>query len=938
MRDVIVALDLETTGLNRDEDAIIEIGAALFENGVVLDTFSTLVNPGRSIPERVSAITGIQTDDLLGAPNIREVLPALRAFIGTRPVVGHRVDFDLGFLARYGVATDNVAIDTYDLASVLLPDTARYNLAHLSDQFDVSLENAHRALSDALATGHLYWELWQRALALPLEILQEIVGAAGDLPWSARPVFLAALQERSQTAFTEGARPARRSGPTPTDLFKPADRTWRPLRPNPTRTQIDVDWAASIIERGGELSRVFEGYEDRPQQVEMLRRVAEAFNRDHHLMIEAATGVGKSLGYLIPAVLWAALNNERVVISTATINLQDQLLNKDLPLLQRALDLPFEAAVVKGRSNYLCPRRLLTLRRRGPTSVAELRVLAKILVWLLESDSGDRGEISLRGYEENAIWARLSAADEGCTMERCHDQMHGVCPFYKARRAAEAAHVLVVNHALLLSDVQIGNRVLPDYRYLIIDEGHHLEEATTNGLSFQTSQVALQRQLDDLGDTRRGLLGDVIRSTRGSIPGRYFEQIEEYVTTVSHAVQDMGRHAERYFETIYRFLDGAGLLRRNEYIIQVRITSQLRQQPGWEQVEAAWTVLSQFTQAIARAMVDLARGLGRLDEFDVPDFDDLLSSVQAAARHLEGVHYQLGAFTENPDENMIYWVEMQQDREQMALHAAPLNVGPLLEEHIWGPKNAVVLTSATLRTNGTFEYLRDRLNAYDIDEVVIGSPFDYERATLVYIPTDMPDPSQRDEYQRYVERGLIELAAATRGRLLALFTSYAQLRQTAQAIAPRLALGKIQVFDQSDGTSRQTLVEGFKKAERAVLLGTRSFWEGVDIPGEDLSVLVIVRLPFAVPSDPIFAARSEQYENSFMQYAVPDAILRFRQGFGRLIRTQSDRGVVALFDNRVITKRYGQAFLDSLPVCTVRRGPLADLPRLAAAWIDGEPS
>ncbi|MEL7675406.1 MAG: helicase C-terminal domain-containing protein, partial [Chloroflexota bacterium] len=212
----------------------------------------------------------------------------------------------------------------------------------------------------------------------------------------------------------------------------------------------------------------------------------------------------------------------------------------------------------------------------------------------------------------------------------------------------------------------------------------------------------------------------------------------------------------------------------------------------------------------------------------------------------------------------------------------------------------------------------------------------YERATLVYVPTDMPDPSQRDEYQRYVERGLIELAAATQGRLLALFTSYAQLRQTAQAIAPRLALGNITVFDQSDGTSRQTLVEGFKQAERAVLLGTRSFWEGVDIPGDDLSALVIVRLPFAVPSDPIFAARSEQYENSFMQYAVPDAILRFRQGFGRLIRTQSDRGVVALFDNRVITKRYGQAFLDSLPACTVRRGPLADLPRAAAAWIDGE--
>ena len=936
MRDAIVALDLETTGLNRDEDAIIEIGAALFENGELRETFSTLVNPGRSIPDRVTAITGIHTEDLEGAPGIHAVLPALRAFIGDRPVLGHRVDFDLGFLARYGVATHNLALDTYELASVLLPDTARYNLTHLSDQLDVDLEHAHRALDDALATGHLYWELWQRALTLPLEILQEIVEAAGDLPWSAQPVFLAALQERSQSAFTEDARARKRTSPAPTDLFKPADRTWQPLRPNPTIQPLDVDGAASIIEQGGELARVFAGYEDRPQQVEMLRTVAEAFNREEHLIIEAATGVGKSLGYLIPAVLWATQNNERVVISTATINLQEQLINKDLPMLAQALEIPFRATVVKGRNNYLCPRRLLTLRRRGPTSIAELRVLAKILVWLLDSDSGDRGEISLRGYEENAVWARLSAADEGCTLDRCHDQMHGVCPFYKARRAAESAHILVVNHALLLSDVQIGNRVLPDYRYLIIDEGHHLEDATTSGLSFQTSQAALQRQLDDLGDMRRGLLGDVIRSTRGSVPGRYFDQVEEYVQTVSKAVQDMSHHAETYFTALYRFLDNARLLRRNEYVIQVRITPQLREQPGWEQVEAAWTVLSQFTQAIASAMLRLARGLAGLHEFDVIDFDDLLSSVQTAARHLEAVHQQLSAFTENPDPNMIYWIELQQDREVLAVHAAPLNVGPLLEEYIWEPKRVVVLTSATLRTNASFDYIRDRLSAYDVKEAVIGSPFDYERAAPVDVPTGIPAPSQRDEYQRYVERGLIELAAATNGRLLALFTSYAQLRQTAQAIAPRLALGNITVFDQSDGTSRQMLVEGFKKAERAVLLGTRSFWEGVDIPGDDLSALVIVRLPFAVPSDPIFAARSEQYENSFMQYAVPDAILRFRQGFGRLIRTQTDRGVVALFDNRVITKRYGQAFLDSLPACTVRRGPLADLPGIAAQWIDGE--
>jgi ATP-dependent DNA helicase DinG len=935
MRGVYVALDLETTGLNPEEDDIIEIGAARFQDGELVETYGTLVNPGRSVPERVSAITGIRTEDLIGQPEFFQVRQALRNFVGDAVIVGHNVEFDLAFLARHAIGQSNPAIDTYDLASILVPTAPRYNLTSLTSQFGLVLENAHRALDDAAATGRLYWELWLRALGLPLSTLREIVEAARDLDWNARAVFEAALQERSRTALTEAApERGQTSAAGPIELFQPDTSPWAPLRPNADRQELDVDALAASIEDGGTMAQAFEGYEHRPEQVDMLRAVTQAFNNDEHLMIEAPTGVGKSMAYLIPAVEWAVANNERVVISTATINLQDQLILKDLPLLRDMLGVPFRAALVKGRSNYLCPRRLMTLRRRTPTSVAELRVLAKVLVWLLDSESGDKGEISLRGFEENAIWSRLSAEDEGCTLDRCNDQMHGACPFSKARRAAEAAHVIVVNHALLLADVQIGSRVLPDYRYLIVDEAHHLEDATTNGLSFQISQSLLERRLDDLGDMRRGMLGDVIRSTRGSVPERYFTQVEEYVRIISDSLKAMGHHVARYFDTLYRFLEVQGLLRAGDYSNQVRITSELRQSSNWGSMEEAWDVLSQFTLAISNAMSRLARGLAGLDQFDVINYDDLLSSVSAAARHLEQVHQQLGAFATSPTENMIYWAQVDQDGTRLSIHAAPLHVGPLLQEHLWDIKNMVVLTSATLRTGGSFDYVRDRLGAEQVSEAVVGSPFDYESSTLVYIPTDMPDPSKRDEYQRAIERGLIELAAATQGRLLGLFTSYAQLRQTAQAIAPRLALGNITVFDQSDGTSRQALVDGFVKTERAVLLGTRSFWEGVDIPGEDLSVVAIVRLPFSVPTDPIFAARSELYENSFMQYAVPDAVLRFRQGFGRLIRTKTDRGVVVLFDNRVITKRYGQVFLDSLPGCTVRRGPLADLPRAASDWID----
>jgi DNA polymerase-3 subunit epsilon/ATP-dependent DNA helicase DinG len=939
MRDVIVALDLETTGLNPDEDEIIEIGAARFQNGELLDTFGTLINPGRNVPERVTAITGIRTEDVIGMPAIRETLPDLQRFIGDHPLIGHRIDFDLGFLSPYRVGTLNLRLDTYDLASVMLPSAPRYNLNSLTSQLGLELEHAHRALDDAVATGRLYWVLWQRIMDLPLRTLREIVAAGQDLEWDANAVFMAALQERSRTALTDAPDHLEdQFAPDVADLFAPDRSVWKPLRPNSEKRLLDVDHLADTIEEGGRMARAFPGYEHRPEQVEMLRDVASAFNGEYHLMIEAPTGVGKSLAYLIPAIYWATHNNERVVISTATINLQDQLVDKDLPILSDSLGIPFKAAVVKGRGNYLCPRRLATLRRRGPTSVSELRVLAKILVWLLASESGDKGEISLRGFEENVVWSRLSAEDEGCALERCGDQMHGACPFYKARREAEAAHLLIVNHALLLADVQIGSRALPEYHYLIIDEAHHLEEATTNGLSFQINQTTLQRQLDDLGGPRSGLLGDVIRGTRGSVPGNYFTQIEEYVQIIAESLKAMGHHVARYFDSLLRFLDSTGALRSGEYFNQVRITADVRQKPNWAVVEEAWEVLSQFTLTISSAMTRLARGLAGLEQFDVLNYEDLLSSAQAAARHLEQIHMQLEAFSATPRDNTIYWAQVDQDGTRLSIHAAPLHVGPLLEEYLWQPKSAVILTSATLRTGGTFEYVRDRLSAHEVEEAVVGSPFDYENSTLVYIPTDMPDPTRRDDYQRAVERGLIELAAATEGRLLGLFTSYAQLRQTAQVIVPRLALGNITVFDQSDGSSRQALLEGFVRTERAVLLGTRSFWEGVDVPGQDLSVVVIVRLPFAVPSDPIFSARSELYENSFMQYAVPDAVLRFRQGFGRLIRTKTDRGVVALFDSRVVTKRYGQVFLDSLPGCTVRRGLLADLPLAAADWLERAPS
>ena len=552
MRGELVALDLETTGLDPRSDSIIEIGAVRLRDGEIIDSYSQLIDPGFPIPPGVTHITGIRTDDVIGQPRIASVLPALRRFVRDSPLVGHNIGFDAAFLARQGVFEANARIDTYEMASVLLPRAPRYNLhSLLTEEMKGDMDDAHRALSDAKAAARLYWGLWLKALDLPYRTLREIVEAAQGLNWSATPVFAAALNEKN----VRGEHDPGDDEDIVESLFEPLTDEGRPLRPGDTVQHLDEDAVLHLIDDGGALDRAIPGYERRSQQMDMMRAVVQAFNSAQQVMIEAGTGTGKSIAYLIPAILWSALNEERVVISTHAINLQEQLIYKDLPALASALDIPFRVALLKGRSNYLCPRRLAAVRRRRPTSVEELRTLAKILVWLLESSTGDKGEISLRGPVENITWQRLSAEDEGCMLDRCRAVMEGACPFYKARRRAEAAHLLIVNHALLLSDATTDNRVLPEYRHLIIDEAHHLEDAVTDGLSFRLDEAVLRRRLADLGGPNRGLLGALLASADEHAPEKEVSKLRRYISTISEATSVMELHIGSLFGAVRTFLD-----------------------------------------------------------------------------------------------------------------------------------------------------------------------------------------------------------------------------------------------------------------------------------------------------------------------------------------------------------------------------------------------
>ncbi|MEW6286597.1 MAG: helicase C-terminal domain-containing protein, partial [Chloroflexota bacterium] len=643
--------------------------------------------------------------------------------------------------------------------------------------------------------------------------------------------------------------------------------------------------------------------------------------------------VHNSFAYLIPAALFALQNNTRVVVSTNTINLQDQLTQRDLPNLSQALNLDFRFSVLKGRSNYLCPRKLENMRHYGPKNADEMRVLAKVLVWQLNNSSGDRSEINLTGPTEREVWNQLSAEDDACTTETCIKRTGGACPFYRAKTASQSAHVLVVNHALLLSDVATGSKVLPEYSHLIIDEGHHLEAATTNALSFKLSQFDLERMMKEVGGTNSGVLGRLLAETSETLRPSDLGLLQQKVSRATDKAFRIEQMNREFFNVLGEFarIQREGQPQSN-YAWQMRILPATRTLPYWDEVEMAWDVTGETLRNLLTDLGEIYKAAGELYAEGHDELEDVMGDISNITRRLTEAEANITGMISKPNAGTVYWIEVQPNQNRLSLNAAPLSVAGLVEKYLWHEKRSVILTSATLTAHGEFQYLRNVLGADEADEMQLGSPFDYESAALLYIANDIPEPNQNG-YEQALNKIILHTAKATGGRMLVLFTSYAALKKTAQAITAPLAREEIYVYEQGDGASPNALLESFKTTERAVLLGTKSFWEGVDVPGEALSVVVITKLPFDVPTDPLIAARSEMYEDPFNQYYLPEAILKFRQGFGRLIRTQSDRGVVAILDRRVLTKQYGRLFLESLPQCTAKQGPAANLPREAARWL-----
>ncbi len=933
MSTIFAAIDVETTGLDPDRDAIIEVAVILFRDADILEEFSSLVNPGRDLPPEITRLTGITQAMVDSAPSMYELRGRLRALLANHVLVGHNVTFDLNFLIAERLAIGNPHLDTMTLASILVPEAGRFGLDALARL--LQLPNAdsgqdHRALADTEQTVELFLALKERALALELDQLEEIVLNGRRIDWPETHFFEEVLAEKTRHAFSS---PRRARGAA---LFTPPKPDGRMLVPNEKINKLDTAVLVNMLQPGGNFSRVFPGFEHRPQQVQMLQAVSEAFNQGQHLLVEAGTGTGKSVAYLLPAAFWAHENGRRVVISTNTINLQDQLINKDIPDLQKALPFTLRAAVRKGRSNYVCTRLFQQLRHNGPRDADEMVLFARILLWLPRTQTGDVAELVIRTPGERLAWQRLNGDNAVCTMDHCASAN---CPLHLARRRAELAHIVIVNHALLLSDVANGGHILPEFKDLIIDEGHHLEAAVTEGLSFRADKRSLEAILDEVTRLRSGLLYDAQTAVANGTPPVISAQFNALADTIRQNGQLATIRLQEFFETLaFFFADRVN--KRAQFPEQIRLLPALRAQPDYDEVESSWDNLNKQLKAIAKGVMQLVDVLGELTaQHDLSEGEDVRLMLQNHASNLEEIRHNLHETIADPTGEKIYWVEVF--KEQFSLHAAPLHVGPLVDKHIFKEKETVIITSATMRTAApesgdkpTFAYLKSRLHATHATELAVGSPFDYKNRTLLFLASDMPEPNQPG-YQQYVEKAIVDVATALGGRTMALFTAYGQLQQTARAIEEPLSRAGITLLAQGSSSSRQQMMEQFKRPDaRVVLLGTRSFWEGVDVPGVALQAVVIAKLPFDVPSDPIFAARSETFENSFFEYAIPEAVLRFRQGFGRLIRRQDDEGVVVILDKRVLTKRYGRLFLEALPECMVLRQRTDRLGELTLRWLN----
>lgn len=655
---------------------------------------------------------------------------------------------------------------------------------------------------------------------------------------------------------------------------------------------------AAVLGKNGSVSRRLTGYEARPQQLEMAEAVARAIADESHLVVEAGTGVGKSFAYLVPAILAATQplpgktpdgkpKHRRVVISTHTISLQEQLIARDIPFLNAVMPCEFSAVLVKGRSNYISLRRMKGAFERGSGSLFEVESvdqLKRIREWSGKTADGSRSDLGFSPLPQ--VWDEVQSEHGNCLGRRC--PTYDDCFYYRARRRVWNANLLVVNHALFFADLALrreGANVLPDYDVVIFDEAHTIEDVAGDHLGVSVSAGQFRYLYNKLYNDRQG-------GGRGLF-------IQHNLVDAQRQVQRLRRLTDEFFSNVVHWKDQ-----------HAAKNGRIHKTPD-------------VPNPLSFELREVARDVRRFAETLKNEAEQV--ELQSATDKLETLAHSLDVWLKQSLPDGVYWVENAPGNRQgnVKLVSAPVEVGPVLRDELFNKVKTVICTSATLSVGESdFRYYRGRIGLTKSTEVKLGSPFDYTSQCRLILAEDMPDPAEKvREFEAELTRRIQRHVLETQGRAFVLFTSYRLMKQCADRLTPWFAQQNLTLYCQGDGLPRTAMLDKFKADPRGVLFGTDSFWQGVDVPGDALQNVIITKLPFSVPDHPLLEARVERIKerggNPFMEYQVPEAAIKLRQGFGRLIRSQSDTGQVVILDPRIKTKRYGRIFLDSLPPCSI---------------------
>lgn len=915
IEDDVVVLDTETTGLSHRENELIEIAAARLRGREIVDRFDTFVKPSGLIPAEITELTSITNADVAHAPSAEGAVAALAEFVGGAPVIAHNAAFDRGFIEAVsgGSEVSDIWIDSLALSRIALPRLSSHKLASMAELFGCA-SVSHRANADVEALCGVWRILLCGLDDLPLGLMRRLADMHPDVPWSYRPIFSFLAGSHPDAVFSlVSARhdilAADSSSAAGSSARIDADEL--PGLNLPSREEVEA-----CFEPAGLVNRMYPGYEPRVEQMQMAAEVRDALATSSHLVIEAGTGVGKSIAYLVPFAQAAKRNNITVGIATKSNNLADQLMYHELPRLAREIEGGLTYCALKGYDHYPCLRKLERLARASEVHTTRdpadtLTAIAVIYAYACQSPAGDLDGLGIR-------WRSVRKADLTTSSRECARRL---CPFYPdkcmvhgSRRRAARADVVVTNHSLLFRNVAADGKILPPIRHWVVDEAHSIEGEARRQWAVTVSADESRSIFERLGGARIGSLGRITRDLAASDAATLFMGLTAKATSSTQraslamadlfdAVRDLARSAR----------SDSGYDTANMWI-------------GREVREsAAWGVFAEVANTAIDALDEASKNLASLVETVAEEKPELVADVADGRRRLKELHDGLKLVVEGTNDRYVYSCQVNRRIKAggESLSAERLDIGEALAEN-WLPEmHTAIFASATMTVSGSFDHFThavglDRLGRESFQALHLDSSYDFERNMAVVVAGDIPDPRNRAAYLDALENLLVDVHVAMGGSTLTLFTNRRDMEELFDRVSPRLSKGGLALDCQKKNTSAKILRDRFLSDETSSLFALKAFWEGFDAAGDTLRCVVIPKLPFSSPTDPLSCERGVREDRAWARYSLPEAVLEVKQAAGRLIRTSTDAGVLVLADSRLVTKGYGKKFLSSLPAAYQR--------------------